>query len=30
LTARGRKQLDSQRKQWERFSDAVALVLRDA
>ncbi|HEU4509276.1 MAG TPA: PadR family transcriptional regulator [Pyrinomonadaceae bacterium] len=30
LTARGRKQLASQRKQWERFSDAVALVLRDA
>ena len=30
LTARGRKQLDRQRKQWERFSDAVALVLRDA
>jgi len=30
LTARGRKQLDTQRKQWERFSDAVALVLRDA
>ena len=30
LTARGRKQLESQRKQWERFSDAVALVLRDA
>src|SRR5215213_3755941 len=30
LTARGRKQLDSQRQQWQRFSDAVALVLRDA
>jgi PadR family transcriptional regulator, regulatory protein PadR len=30
LTARGRKQLESQRKQWERFSEAVALVLRDA
>jgi PadR family transcriptional regulator PadR len=30
LTATGRKQLESQRKQWERFSDAVALVLRDA
>ncbi len=30
LTARGRKQLEAQRKQWERFSDAVALVLRDA
>ena len=30
LTTRGRKQLDAQRKQWEQFSDAVALVLRDA
>jgi PadR family transcriptional regulator len=30
LTARGRKQLEAQRKQWERFSEAVALVLRDA
>ena len=30
LTARGRKQLEAQRKQWEQFSDAVALVLRDA
>lgn len=30
LTARGRKQLESQRKQWERFSDAVDLILRDA
>ena len=30
LTVRGRKQLEAQRKQWERFSDAVALVLRDA
>jgi|SRR5688572_15678438 transcriptional regulator len=30
LTTRGRKQLETQRKQWERFSDAVALVLRDA
>ncbi len=30
LTAAGRKQLEAQRKQWERFSDAVALVLRDA
>jgi transcriptional regulator len=30
LTTRGRKQLQTQRKQWERFSDAVALVLRDA
>ena len=30
LTARGRKQLEAQLKQWERFSGAVALVLRDA
>jgi len=30
LTTRGRKQLESQRKQWEQFSDAIALVLRDA
>jgi PadR family transcriptional regulator, regulatory protein PadR len=30
LTSRGRKQLDSQRKQWEQFSAAVALILRDA
>jgi len=30
LTTRGRKQLESQRRQWERFSDAIALVLRDA
>ena len=30
LTARGRKQLDAQRQQWERFSQAVAMVLRDA
>ena len=30
LTAAGRKQLDAQRKNWERFSGAVALVLRDA
>ena len=30
LTARGRKQLEQQRKQWEQFSDAVALILRDA
>ena len=29
LTARGRKQFEAQRKQWEQFSDAVALVLRD-
>ena len=30
LTARGRKQLESQRQEWERFSQAVAMVLRDA
>ena len=30
LTTRGRKQLDAQRKQWEQFSGAVELVLRDA
>ena len=30
LTARGRKQLESQRKQWEEFSDAVSLILRNA
>ena len=30
LTVRGRKQLDAQRKEWERFSGAVELFLRDA
>ena len=30
LTPRGRKQLETQRKEWERFSDAVALILKDA
>ena len=30
LTTSGRKQLESQRKQWERFSNAVALILRNA
>jgi len=30
VTARGRKQLETQRQQWERFSQAVAMVLRDA
>jgi len=30
LTAAGRKQLETERKQWERFSSAVALILRDA
>jgi transcriptional regulator len=29
LTAAGRKQLERQRKNWERFSAAVALILRD-
>jgi len=30
LTTRGRKQLETQRKEWERFSGAVELILRDA
>ncbi len=30
LTAAGRKQLESERREWERFSGAVALILRDA
>ncbi len=30
LTVRGRKQLDTQRKEWERFSGAVELILKDA
>lgn len=30
LTNAGRKQLETQRKNWERFSGAVALILRDA
>jgi transcriptional regulator len=30
LTAVGRKQLEAERKEWERFSGAVALILRDA
>jgi transcriptional regulator len=30
LTTAGRKQLETQRKNWERFSGAVALILRDA
>ena len=30
LTARGRKQLEAERREWERFSGAVALILRDA
>jgi PadR family transcriptional regulator, regulatory protein PadR len=30
LTGTGRKQLDAERKEWERFSGAVELILRDA
>jgi len=30
LTVRGRKQLETQRKEWERFSGAVELILKDA
>jgi transcriptional regulator len=30
LTASGRKQLETQRKNWERFCGAVALLMRDA
>lgn len=30
LTARGRKQLDAQRREWERFSGAINLILKDA
>ena len=30
LTAAGRKQLESECKKWERFSGAVAVILRDA
>ena len=30
LTAAGRKQLETQRKNWERFCGAVALIMRDA
>ena len=30
LTTAGRKQLETQRKNWERFCDAVALIMRDA
>ena len=29
LTAAGRKQLEAERREWERFSGAVALILRD-
>ena len=30
LTAAGRKQLEAERKEWERFSAALGLILRDA
>ena len=30
VTAAGRKQLEAERREWERFSGAVALILRDA
>ena len=30
ITTAGRKQLDTQRRQWELFSGAVGAVLRDA
>lgn len=30
LTTAGRKQLETKRKNWERFSGAVALILRHA
>lgn len=30
LTTTGRKQLEAQRKEWERFSSAVTLILHDA
>jgi PadR family transcriptional regulator PadR len=30
LNAAGRKQLEAERKEWQRFSGAVALILRDA
>jgi PadR family transcriptional regulator, regulatory protein PadR len=30
LTAGGRKHLETQRKEWKRFSGAVDLILRDA
>ena len=30
ITAAGRRQLDAERKAWERFSGAIDLVLRDA
>ena len=30
LTAGGRKQLETQRREWERFSGAVNLIMKDA
>jgi PadR family transcriptional regulator, regulatory protein PadR len=30
LTAAGRKQLEAERKTWERFTGAVELILRDS
>jgi len=30
LTVRGRKQLETQRREWERFSGAVNLLMKDA
>ena len=30
LNAAGRKQLEAERQEWERFSGAVALILRNA
>jgi PadR family transcriptional regulator, regulatory protein PadR len=30
LTARGRQQLAAQRREWERFSGAVNLIMKDA
>ena len=30
LTARGKKQLEAERKYWARFSDAVETILREA
>jgi PadR family transcriptional regulator PadR len=30
ITAAGRKQLEAERKEWERFTSAVDLIMRDA
>ena len=30
ITSAGRRQLDAERKAWERFSGAIELILRDA